>query len=121
MEECDKAVIQRKEKISVLKQYDSNRFYLKEEINNFCDLILMLSIELAEIERGIKYYFKNTVEPQKEIILYRALEVASMVGEDAEWIDIYRYGLSKKIKPREELVREYQERTGESKEDGESL
>ncbi len=107
IEESEKAIQLRREKLAGLKAYDNQRYYLEEEINNYCDLILILSLSLAETERGIRFFLKNSIESRKEIILYRALEIARWVGTDAQWLDIYRYGVSKKIKPREELVERY--------------
>ncbi len=100
----------REETLPSLKNHDSKLYYLEEEINNLCDLILMLSISLEETERGVKYYFKSSKEVRKEIILYRALQIAELMDEDSVWIEIYKYGLTKKIKPREELVEKYQKK-----------
>lgn len=111
METIKEEVQERKEKLSGVGKFDHQRYYLEEEINNFCDLFLMLSISLAETEPGVKYYFKNSIKPQKEIVLYRALEAADILGDDKAWIEIYKYGLSKKIKPRDELTRKYREKT----------
>ena len=58
----------------------------------------------------MKYYFKNSIEPDREIVLYRALEAADIMGDGEAWKEIYKYGLSKKIKPRDELIKEYQEK-----------
>lgn len=118
METIKEEVQKRKEKLPGLGRFDHQRYYLEEEINNFCDLFLMLSLSLAEKEQGVKYYFKNSIEPQKEIILYRALEAADILGDDEAWIEIYKYGLLKKIKPRDELTKEYQEKSGISKTQG---
>lgn len=111
METIKEEVQERKEKLSGVGKFDHQRYYLEEETNNFCDLFLMLSISLAETEPGVKYYFKNSIKPQKEIVLYRALEAADILGDDKAWIEIYKYGLSKKIKPRDELTRKYREKT----------
>ncbi|HJD45880.1 MAG TPA: hypothetical protein H9909_03470 [Candidatus Mediterraneibacter norfolkensis] len=110
METAKKEIQERKEKLSGLGKYDHQRYYLEEEINNFCDLFLMISLSLAETESGVKFYFRNSIEPRKEIILYRALWVADIIGDDEVWKEIYKYGLSKKIKPRDELIRKYQEK-----------
>ena len=112
METIKEEVQKRKEKLPGLGRFDHQRYYLEEEINNFCDLFLMLSLSLAETEQGVKYYFKNSIEPQKEIILYRALEATDILGDDEAWIEIYKYGLLKKIKPRDELTKEYKEKSG---------
>ena len=41
---------------------------------------MMLFLVQAETEQGVKYYFKNCIETQKEIILYKALEAAELAG-----------------------------------------
>ena len=66
---------------------------------------------LAEAESGAKYYFKNSIKPDKETILYCALRAADIIDDDEMWKEIYKYGLSQKIKPRDELTREYREKT----------
>lgn len=76
----------------------------------------MLFLVQAETEQGVKYYFKNCIETQKEIILYKALEAVDLAGSNEQWIEIYEYGLVKKIKPRESLIREYQDRIKERNE-----
>ena len=106
-----KDIRERKEKLHGLGKYDHQRYYLEEEINNFCDLFLMLSLSLAEAESGAKYYFKNSIKPDKETILYCALRAADIIDDDEMWKEIYKYGLSQKIKPRDELTREYREKT----------
>ena len=111
METAKKEIRERKEKLHGLGKYDHQRYYLEEEINNFCDLFLMLSLSLAEAESGAKYYFKNSIKPDKETILYCALRAADIIDDDEMWKEIYKYGLSQKIKPRDELTREYREKT----------
>lgn len=116
IEESKKAIQKRKEKLTSIRNNDYLSFYIEEEINNFCDLILMLFLVQAETEQGVKYYFKNCIETQKEIILYKALEAVDLAGSNEQWIEIYEYGLVKKIKPRESLIREYQDRIKERNE-----
>lgn len=63
------------------------------------------------------YYFVHDQEKDRETILYSALEIAEWMededepDEDAErlWLDIYRYGIKKKIKPRKYIEEKYQE------------
>ncbi len=82
-----------------------------ENINNICDFILLVYFVLAEPEEGVKYYFKNCRESNKEIILYRALDLVDWAdGDDKLWIDIYKYGLKVKVKPRDSLREEYKAR-----------
>ena len=110
LEEAKKLVEENAEKHNELKKYDRQKYVLEDKISNFSDMVLMIHIVLAELEEGISYYFKVNKEWQKEIILYRALCLAEWLNEDDSWLQIYEYGIRKKIKPREELVREYQER-----------
>lgn len=117
VEECKEAIRKRKEKLTSIKEDSHLAFYLREDIDNFCDLILAISLLQAETEQGVKYYFKNCMESRKEIILYKALEVADLTGTNEQWIEIYKYGLAKKIKPRESLIREYQDRIKEKNKD----
>lgn len=105
-----KEIRERQGKLTGLGKYDHQRYYLEEEIDNFCDLFLLLSLSLAETGSGVKYYFKNSTDSDREIVLYRALEVADIMGDDEAWKEIYKYGLSKKIKPRDELKKKYQEK-----------
>ena len=53
---------------------------------------------------------KEEVDLIKEITLYRALDLMNMMDEDDMWIQIYEYGVKKKIKPREFLQESYQKR-----------
>ena len=43
--------------------------------------------------------------------------MADLVGTNEQWIEIYKYGLTKKIKPRESIVHQYQNRIKENGED----
>lgn len=115
IEEAQKLIDERKKKLTGLKKYDSNRYYLVEEINNLCGMILLIAIELAEIASGIEYYFQNYEENNKEITLYCALDIVDRVENDALWIKVYEYGIRKKIKPRDSLVRKYKQLTDGSK------
>ena len=71
-------------------------------------MVLLLSIELAEMDTGVKYYFDNAQEYDREIVLYRAHDLVEWSGNDDLWIQVYQYGLTKKIKPRETLVKNYE-------------
>ncbi len=82
----------------------------REAVNELSGMILMISIELAEWEDGIEYYFKHHKNINKEITLYCALDIVSWMDEDCVWIKIYEYAVKKKIKPRESLQERYKER-----------
>lgn len=115
IEEAQKLIEERKSKLKSLKKYDNKRYYLEEEINNLCEIILLTAIELAEIASGIEYYFQNCERNDKEITLYCALDIVEWAENDALWIQVYEYGIGKKIKPRDSLVRKYKELTSGSK------
>lgn len=90
---------------------NNNRWYeLEEEINELCAVILMVSVELAEPEEGIKFYFKHAQNSSREITMYCALQLMDWMEEEELWIKVYEYGISKKIRPREGLIRSYEKR-----------
>ncbi len=89
--------------------YSASAYYRREKNDNLCELVLLISISLAETDTGIRYFFSKCLETDKEIALYRALDCASWMEDDQAWIDIYHYGLAKKIKPRDSLQEQYKE------------
>lgn len=95
-------------KLKALKKYDSGRYYMEEAIDNYCGMVLMISIQLAEKESGTAYFFSTSKESDKEITLYKALDYVDYVGEDETWKWVYEYGVKKKIKPRKSLTEEYE-------------
>lgn len=107
IEEARKLIDEKEIKLNGLKKYDNHRYDLKETVNNLCDMILMTAIELAEAPSEIEYYFQNYGENDKEITLYCALRIADWAENDELWIQIYEYGIGKKIKPRECLIEKY--------------
>lgn len=110
IEEAQKLVEEREGKLAGLKKYDDRRYSLESAINELCGMIWIISIELAELETGIKYFFKHTKERDKEITLYRALDLVEWVGDDELWIEVYKYGLANKVTPRDRLKAMYQEK-----------
>ena len=88
---------------------------MEEEINNLCGMILLTAIELAEITSGVEYYFQNCERNDKEITVYCALDIVDCVENDALWVHVYEYGIGKKIKPRDCLVRKYEQLTDGSR------
>lgn len=118
--ELAKEIIDEKKiKLKPLGKWADGRYELKETIDNLCDMILMLSISLSEPELGVDYYFRTCTETDKEITLYKILRIIDWMDEDELWLDVYRYGLKKKIKPRENLANEFKRRT-EGEADGET-
>lgn len=110
MEEAKKLVEERTGQLASLKKYDNREYYLREAINELCGMILMIAVELAEPEEGIEYYFKYSREKNREIVLYRALDIVDWMKEDDLWLKVYEYGIKVKIKPRDYLQAEYEKR-----------
>ena len=113
IEETKKLIEGEKDASSKEDYYSSDAYYRTEKRNNLCGLVLMLSISLAETEKGIKYYFSKCRERDKEIVLFCALDCAEWLEDEKAWIDIYRFGLARGIEPRESLKEKYRELTGE--------
>lgn len=109
IEEARKLIEERKEKLKGLKKYDYKRYFLSEEVNNLCGMILMIAIKLAETASGIEYYFQNYEETDKEITLYCALDLVDWEENVELWIQVYEYGIGKKIVSRDFLVKKYNE------------
>ncbi|MCM1541538.1 MAG: hypothetical protein NC121_09765 [Blautia sp.] len=114
MEEAQKLVEERTGRLAALKQNDNRRYDLREAVNELCNMILLISISLAEPEKGVEYYFKHSMERDREITLYRALEIVDIMDEDDLWLKVYEYGVRKKIRPRERLRQMYEERKRQS-------
>ena len=115
IEESKKIIAETKTQITGKGIYSSGDFERREKINHLCDMILLISISLGEAEQEIRYYFSNSMESDREIILYRALNCADWMDDDRVWIDIYRFGLTQKIKPRDSLKKKYGELTASGK------
>lgn len=114
IEAAQELVNEIKEKYPVKKGQRGRQYEAQERINCLSGMVLMLSVLLAEPDDGIKYFFANCERATSEIVLYCALDFTDYVGDDQDWIRVYEYGLKKKIKPREELVKEYEERKKEA-------
>lgn len=109
IEAAQELIEERKKKLKGLKKYDNQRYFLEEEVNNLCEMILMIAIELAEPASGVEYYFRNCEETDREITLHRALDIVDWEENDELWMQVYEYGVSKKIKPRDSLIKKYNE------------
>lgn len=110
VEEAKKQVEEKGIELNTLKKYDSRQYDLEETVNELCSMIFLIAIELGEAEEGVKYFFKHFKERKKEITLYCALELADWMDEEGLWMDVYKYGLNKKIIPRDSLQEEYERR-----------
>lgn len=103
IEEAQK-LVEKKTRRGVISDYET-----QDAVNELCGVVLMLSVELAEEEDGIRYYFANCKKRDLEVTLYCALDRMAWMGDDEMWLWVYDYGVKRKIKPREQLQREYQE------------
>lgn len=110
IEEAKKIVEEAERELSGLRKYDNRQYYLEEKVNECCAVIFIVSISLAEPEKGMEYYFKHCRKKEKEIMLYCALNLVKWLEEDDLWIKVYEYGIRKKIKPRSSLQSEYREK-----------
>ncbi|MCM1373685.1 MAG: hypothetical protein NC245_01175 [Muribaculum sp.] len=79
-------------------------------IEELCSMVLLLTIALAELETGVKYFYEHSKNMDREITLYHALELVEWVGTDKLWIEVYRYGLAQKIVPRSNLQEQYKKK-----------
>ena len=109
IEEAKKLVEGRMGKLAELGKYDDRKYNIKDGVNELCTMILAISITLAEFEKGVEYYFKYSQNLNNEVTLYCALDLIELMGKDELWVRTYEYGVKKKIKPRESLVRKYEE------------
>lgn len=109
IEEAKKIIEGKENKFAGLKRYDS-RYELENTVNELCSLILLITIELGEAENGVAYFFAHVREHDKETVLYRALELVEFMEDDQLWLEVYKYGLTRKIKPGERLQAKYEER-----------
>lgn len=109
LDEINEFVLKKTEELSGLKKYDSKRYYIESDIEELCNVYLMIQIKLAEPENGIKFFLKHVKTDQKEIALYCALRIVDWVGDEDMWIQIYQYGIKKRISPRKELKEKYQD------------
>ena len=117
IEEAKKIVEENENKLAGMGKYDNKRYYLGESVNQCCAMIFLLLIQLAEPGEAMKYYFKHAKYATKETVLYCALDLVNWVDADDLWIEVYEYGIRKRIRPRESLAAEYEKRKSEVKEE----
>lgn len=113
IEEAKKQVEEKENKLAAFKKYDSGQYELRETVNELCSMIFLTAIALGEPKTEVEYFFKHSPKSDKEIALYCALRLADWMDEEELWLDVYQYGLSKKIKPRDSLRAEYEKRQRE--------
>lgn len=80
-----------------------------------CDPVLAALLEgktaeQTKVDTSVDFETSHSKERNEEITFYCALQLADWMDEKELWLDVYKYGLSKKIKPRDGLQKEYEER-----------
>lgn len=96
-----------KSKLKTMKKHD-NTYWLEKEISELCGVVLGLSIALFEGDAGAEYYMENVVTRDKEVALYKTLDIISVYSRsDDLWIETYEKYIKKGIKPRERLLEIY--------------
>ena len=111
IQEAKELICGKEKEIGALTRYSSGRFQKEECVNELCNMILMTAAALCEPEPEVEYYFKHCQESNKEIILYKILEVLWYMDDDKTWVWAYEYAVKKGIKPREELQKRYVDMT----------
>lgn len=96
-----------------------NIYYMEEHINELCNMLLLLGIKFNDSDEALLYFFQHVKERDKEIVLYRALDILRIMEEYTLWIRLYEGALKKKLVPRESLKIRYEkikEKVKESRE-----
>ena len=91
------------------KGYSNRRYRLESNIEEMCNTMLIIGIQLFEPEEAISYYWRHDKEKNKEITLYKILDVISCLGEEQLWIKAYDDGLKRGVEPRDYLKKKYEE------------
>lgn len=84
-----------------------SQYEIDDAINELCNMIVLLAIELAEAEKWLDYYFKHARNMTREITLYCILDLIDWMDEKELWLEVYEYGVKKKIEPRDSLQEKY--------------
>lgn len=96
LEELEKLVKAKKKDLKGLGKYDNKRFHLETVINEMCGVVLIIAVYLEEADRGISFYFENSMERDKEIALYCALNRFDMMEENDLWLKVYGWESSRR-------------------------
>lgn len=102
----------REEQYQNLKSYKTKNkipyeeCFLLEELNK---ITFIISAVFGVTQNDVDEYFKYS-QDRAEVSLYCMLKYISIFGVDEDWIDVYRYAITKmKIEPRDALKNKYQE------------
>ncbi|MDE6363210.1 MAG: hypothetical protein K2L86_02925 [Lachnospiraceae bacterium] len=97
-----------------LKKYDSGRYRVECDIDELCDLFLMLSAALAEPIKGVEYYLAYYKGENQERALYHALSFIDNIKEDELWMQVYEYGIKHNIKLSDSMQTKYEKRKNQN-------
>lgn len=86
--------------------YNGKTYGTMEKINNICETILRLNLELCQYDVGINYFIKNYIERDEEIIYYILLEIIECYDLKDEWLNTYEKAMHK-IEFRDKLQEKY--------------
>lgn len=81
-------------------------FQTMEKINNICEAVLRLDIELYQYDEGIHYFIKNYIEDNKEVMYYVLLQIIEDYDLKDQWLKVYE-SADKKVKFRDRLQEKY--------------
>lgn len=102
--------VQRYEAEIKAEKKDSNRrYFLQCGVEEMCETMLIISLNLCEPEDAIKYYWRHVHDSNKEVTLYKILDTITHYGDEKIWISVYEDGLKNGIEPRNSLKNQYQE------------
>ena len=86
--------------------FDGKDYQTIEDINNICEAIFRLYIELYQYDDGISYYIKHYIEKDKEIMYYCLLNILEWYDLKDKWLEVYEKAMTK-IDFRDNLKNKY--------------
>ena len=110
IEEAKNQIGERTKKLEGMKKYDNGRYSLEIDVNEYCNVIVLFSIKLAEAEKGVTYYFEHCKKKSKEDAFCDVLNVIDKMKEDDLWMKVYEHGVQNNIKMRANLTSIYEYR-----------
>ena len=109
----DIALEEERQKGKRFKSYGIKWYKETENINDLCEFVEILSLYLGDKEEGSDFFWKNQTEDDKEIALFRLLNIIALFsGDFPEWCRVYEDAVERfKISPRESIREIYQNKS----------